>query len=108
MAVVGVGTEKLVDLFRSEWGYRGLLVKFKLEVGITREELLRVGEASRVASGADYLVANTLDMVEGPDAGAFLIGPAGHEWVPRGGLPDRLGPIEAGGGVPGPLPATHT
>jgi len=90
IAVVGVRTEKLVDLFRSEWGYRGLLVKFKLEVGIERDELLRVGEASRAASGADYLVANTLDMVEGPDAGAFLIGPAGHEWVPRGGLPERL------------------
>src|SRR4051812_35196433 len=91
IAVVGVRTEKLVDLFRSEWGYRGLLVKFKLEVGITRDELLRVGEASRTASGADYLVANTLDMVNGPNAGAFLIGgPAGHEWVPRGGLPDRL------------------
>ena len=90
IAVVGVRTEKLVDLFRPEWGYRGLLVKFKLEVGITRDELLAVGEASRAASGADYLVANTLDMVEGPDAGEFLIGPAGHEWVPRGGLPDRL------------------
>jgi phosphopantothenate---cysteine ligase (CTP) len=93
IAVVGARTEKLVDLFRSAWGYRGLLVKFKLEVGITREELLRVGETSRAASGADYLVANTLDMVEGPDAGAFLIGPAGHEWVPRGALPERLATI---------------
>jgi phosphopantothenoylcysteine synthetase/decarboxylase len=93
IAVVGVRTEKLVDLFRSAWGYQGLLVKFKLEVGITREELLRAGEASRAASGADYLVANTLDMVEGPDAGAFLIAPAGHEWVPRVALPDRLATV---------------
>ena len=94
IAMVGERTEKLVDLFRSEWGYRGLLVKFKLEVGIARDELLRVGETSRTASGADYLVANTLEMVDGPNAGAFLIGgPAGHEWVPRGGLPDRLARI---------------
>ena len=39
------------------------LVKFKLEVGLSREELIRVAEASRKSSGADYLVANTLDMV---------------------------------------------
>src|SRR4051794_24933297 len=90
IAVVGTPTEKLVDLFRTAWGYRGLLVKFKLEVGIPREELLRVGDASRRASDADYLVANTLDMVEGDKAGAFLIGATGHEWVPRGELPERL------------------
>ncbi len=90
VAVLAERTEKLVDLFRGEWGYRGLLVKFKLEVGIGREELLRVGEASRTASGADYLVANTLDMVEGPEAGAFLLSAAGHEWVPRAALAARL------------------
>jgi len=90
MAVLGRRTEKLVDLFRTEWKHRGLLVKFKLEVGISREELLRVGEASRRASGANYLVANTLDMVQGPDSGAFLLGDAGHEWVARANLPQRM------------------
>ena len=90
IAVLGERTEKLVDLFRGEWGYRGLLVKFKLEVGIAREELLRVAEASRTASGADYLVANTLDMVEGAEAGAYLLGATGHEWVPRASLAARL------------------
>jgi phosphopantothenate---cysteine ligase (CTP) len=90
VAVLGERTEKLVDLFRTEWGHRGLLVKFKLEVGLEREELLRVGEASRTASGADYLVANTLDMVEGPEAGAYLLSAAGHEWVPRAALAARL------------------
>jgi phosphopantothenate-cysteine ligase len=90
MAVLGRRTEKLVDLFRTQWKHRGLLVKFKLEVGISREELLRVGGASRRASGADYLVANTLDMVRGDQAGAYLIGDAGHEWVPRPELPRRM------------------
>ncbi len=96
IAVLGARTEKLVDLFRTAWGFRGLLVKFKLEVGIGPDELLRVAEASRRASGADYLVANTLDMVEGRGAGAWLLGPGpaggrdSHEWVPRGGLPERL------------------
>ena len=90
ITVLAQRTEKLVDLFRGEWGFRGLLVKFKLEVGIGREDLLRVGEASRTASGADYLVANTLDMVEGPEAGAYLLSATGHEWVPRGALPQRM------------------
>jgi phosphopantothenate-cysteine ligase len=90
IAVLGERTEKIVDLFRSEWNHRGLLVKFKLEVGITKDELIRIGQASRVASGADYLVANTLDMVEGVGAGAFLLSDAGEEWMPRDELPARL------------------
>ena len=65
-------------------------MKFKLEVGIGRDELLRVAEASRRASNADYLVANTLDMVQGPGAGAFLLGEGGHEWVARRDLPARM------------------
>ncbi len=90
VAVLGERTEKLVDLFRTEWKHRGLLVKFKLEVGVARDELVRIGQASRRASGADYLVANTLDMVEGAGAGAFLLGEGLEEWVPRDELPDRL------------------
>lgn len=90
IAVLGEQTEKLVDLFRRAWGYTGLLVKFKLEVGISREQLIEVGQASRVSSGAEYLVANTLDMVDGPDAGAYLLSDGRQEWIPRGQLPRRL------------------
>jgi hypothetical protein len=90
IAVLGEPTEKIVDLFRTEWRHRGLLVKFKLEVGISREELLRIGETSRVSSGADYLVANTLAMVNGSDAGAYLLRDGGHEWVARARLPGRM------------------
>ena len=90
IAVLGEPTEKIVDLFRGEWKYAGLLVKFKLEVGISRDELIRIGQASRRTSGADYLVANTLDMVEGAQAGAFLLGDAAEEWVPRAALAVRM------------------
>ena len=90
MAVLGRRTEKLVDLFRTEWGHRGMLVKFKLEVGIGTDELIRVADASRRASGADFLVANTLEMVTGNDAGAFLISDAGHTWIPRRELAQAL------------------
>jgi phosphopantothenoylcysteine synthetase/decarboxylase len=90
IAILGEPTEKLVDLFRTEWGHTGLLFKFKLEVGVGREELLRISRASRVASEANYLVANTLDMVEGPDAGAYLISDDGEEFVARAALAGRL------------------
>lgn len=90
IAIAGVQTEKLVDLFRTEWGHRGILVKFKLEVGLTKEELIQTGQASRAASGAEYLVANTLDMVDGADAGAYLLSERGAEWVSRATLAGRL------------------
>ncbi len=90
MAILGQRTEKLVDLFRTAWNFRGLLVKFKLEVGLTPQELIRVAEASRRASGADYLVANTLDMVTGDRAGAYLLSDQSPQWIPRGDLPARL------------------
>lgn len=100
IAVLGERTEKLVDLFRGQWGYAGLLVKFKLEVGIDEAELARVAEASRVASGADYIVANTLEMVSGPRAGAWVLGAGGfRERVDRASLPGRLAQLagESGG-----------
>jgi phosphopantothenoylcysteine synthetase/decarboxylase len=90
IAVLGERTEKLVDLFRAAWGHKGLLVKFKLEVGLSRDALIRIGQASRKASGADYLVANTLDMVSGDAAGAYLLSDAGEEWVPRADLARRM------------------
>ena len=55
-----VRAPKLVDRIRSDWKFRGVLVKFKLEVGLTDEQLLAVAERSRVHSGADLMVANTL------------------------------------------------
>jgi phosphopantothenate-cysteine ligase/phosphopantothenoylcysteine decarboxylase/phosphopantothenate--cysteine ligase len=90
IAVLGEQTEKLVDLFRKTWGHRGLLVKFKLEVGITPQELIQIGNTSRRSSGADYLVANTLAMVDGPGAGAYLLSDQPPEWVPRAELASRL------------------
>ena len=42
-----VRAPKLIDRVRDPWGFAGVLVKFKLEVGLTDEELLRVAERSR-------------------------------------------------------------
>jgi phosphopantothenoylcysteine synthetase/decarboxylase len=90
ISILGQRTEKLVDLFRRKWSYSGLLVKFKLEVGITPEQLIEGGQASRKASGANYLVANTLEMVQGERAGAYLLSDVGDEWVPRAELSNRM------------------
>lgn len=79
---------KLVDRIRDPWGFRGKLVKFKLEVGLSDAELLARGAAARTQSGADWLVANTL---EGMHDVAWLIGPDGSTTrLDRSELASRL------------------
>lgn len=68
---------KLVDRIRRDWGFTSKLVKFKLEVGITREQLQAIAEASRLQSQADLMVANTL---EGSREWA-LLGPVHGKYV---------------------------
>jgi phosphopantothenoylcysteine synthetase/decarboxylase len=83
-----VRAPKLIDCVRRDWGFRGLLVKFKLEVGIREEQLLAIAEDSRTHSEADLMVANTL---EGASEWA-LLGPFGGQYqhVPRPELAERL------------------
>jgi phosphopantothenoylcysteine synthetase/decarboxylase len=84
-----VRTPKLIDLVRSEWGFTGgLVVKFKLEVGVSDEQLLEIAERSRQQSAADLMVANTLEgapfwALLGPLEGRF-------ERVSRRALAGRL------------------
>lgn len=56
-----VPTEKIIDLIRSEWGFDGALVKFKLEVGRTDRELIEIARTSGAVSRADIVVANCLE-----------------------------------------------
>jgi phosphopantothenate---cysteine ligase (CTP) len=83
-----VRTPKLVDRVRTDWGFHGVLVKFKLEVDLSDERLLDVAERSRRQSQADLMVANTL---EGADAWAYL-GPldGGYQRIERIELSARL------------------
>jgi phosphopantothenoylcysteine synthetase/decarboxylase len=64
-----VRAPKLIDRVRPDWGFRGVLVKFKLEVGVEEARLLEIAERSRRHSSADLMVANTL---EGAAAWAYL------------------------------------
>jgi phosphopantothenoylcysteine synthetase/decarboxylase len=83
-----VRAPKLIDLVRSAWGFRGRLVKFKLEVGVDDKQLLDIAEESRVHSQANLMVANTL---EGAATWAFL-GPVAGEYarVSRRELPEKV------------------
>jgi phosphopantothenoylcysteine synthetase/decarboxylase len=83
-----VRAPKLIDLVRTEWSFRGVLVKFKLEVGLSEAELLGIAERSRNHSAADLMVANTYE-----ETGSWaLLGPleGGYEKVSRRELPGRL------------------
>jgi len=82
-----VRAPKLVDKIRTEWGYRKLLVKFKLEVGVTEDELRAIAEKSRQQSTADWMVANTLD---GAAEWALLGDERGYRKVTRAELPGAL------------------
>jgi phosphopantothenoylcysteine synthetase/decarboxylase len=79
---------KLIDRVRADWGFRGILVKFKLEVGAEEERLREIAEMSRCQSAADLMVANTAE-----SAGVWaLLGPVagGYERVLRPSLAQRL------------------
>jgi phosphopantothenate---cysteine ligase (CTP) len=83
-----VPAPKLVDRIRRPWDFNGTLVKFKLEVGLSDGELLEVAERSRLQSGADLMVANTL---EGMNDFAY-VGPLNgrYERVVRADLAGRV------------------
>jgi phosphopantothenate---cysteine ligase (CTP) len=56
-----VPTIKLVDKIREPWGFKGQLVKFKLQVDITNERLIEIAKESLAFSKADFIVANKLE-----------------------------------------------
>lgn len=80
-------TKKIIDEIRSNWGFDGVLVKFKLEVGVSNEELIKIAKRSRKESKADIIVANCL---EWSDKSAFIIGRKDVCEVERGILPVML------------------
>jgi phosphopantothenate-cysteine ligase/phosphopantothenoylcysteine decarboxylase/phosphopantothenate--cysteine ligase len=83
-----VPTPKLVDKVRAAWGFAGVLVKFKLEVGLSEPELAEVAERARVHSAADLMVANTLEGMR--DWALLGSGPGSYRKVTRAELADRL------------------
>jgi len=56
-----VPTEKIIDKIRKPWGFKGVLVKFKLQVDTSDEKLIEIAKKSRETSEADIIVANCLE-----------------------------------------------
>lgn len=52
---------KIVDFIRDEWGFDGILVKFKLESQKSDDELIEIALASMKKSKANFIVANCLE-----------------------------------------------
>lgn len=83
-----IPTEKLVDKIRSEWGFKGKLVKFKLQSNISDEKLIEIAKESMKVSGADLMVANCREWYK---ERAYIIGTDGLcENVSRNNLAGRL------------------
>lgn len=66
-----IPTEKIVDKIRRDWGFRGVLVKFKLQDGIEDKELIDIARKSRAQSDANMIVANCLESAK---ERAYVIG----------------------------------
>lgn len=83
-----VRAPKLTDRIRSPWGFAGGLVTFTLAADIGEDELVGLAEASRKRSGADLVVAATVDGA----AHWACLGPVGgrYDRVARRDLPDRV------------------
>ena len=84
-----IPTAKIIDQIRTPWGFKGTLVKFKLQVGMSDEELIAVATRSMEHSNADLIVANTL---EGMGSKAFIINAKGAPVITtnRRNLPAEL------------------
>lgn len=52
---------KIIDLIRTEWGFKGILVKFKLESQKSDKQLINIAIKSMKQSDADFIVANCLE-----------------------------------------------
>jgi len=81
-------TPKLIEQIRSLWGFRGRIVQFKLEVGITDDELIARARASLARSRGDLCVANCLEWMR--ERAYFVSADGSVESVPRKELPTAL------------------
>jgi phosphopantothenate---cysteine ligase (CTP) len=83
-----VRAPNLIDRVRSQWGFPGLVVKFKTASGVGDQELVESAEKSRLKSSADLIVVNTW---EAAHLWAFF-GPVDgrYDRVPRREIAERI------------------
>jgi len=66
-------TPKLISKIKNEWGYKGILVGFKLLVNTKRSELIDAARKSVVENGCDFVVANDLKDIKAGNHRAILV-----------------------------------
>jgi phosphopantothenoylcysteine synthetase/decarboxylase len=97
LAVLFEPTEKLIRLVRSEFGFGGFLVSFKLEPDMTDDDLLRAAQTALRENGADAIVANTLSMVHSPRPSRLLVSRGTARRFEVDELPAEIRRLVAGG-----------
>lgn len=85
-------TEKLVDKIRKNWCFTGKLVKFKLEVDISDEDLIEIAKKSRQQSKADFIVANSLEYFQNWTVPKMFIVDSNNDVIScsRAKLPEKI------------------
>jgi len=83
-----VPTEKIVDRIRDSWGFKGCLIKFKLQVDMSDEELIDVATKSMKHSHADIMVANCLEWSR--EKAYMIIDGLEPSCIERNSLPQNL------------------
>ena len=76
-------TPKLISKIRDEWGYKGILVGFKLLVGAAKSDLIDAARRSVVENGCDFVVANDLRDIKAGNHRAILVFKDSEYTVPR-------------------------
>ncbi|MEK7290947.1 MAG: phosphopantothenoylcysteine decarboxylase [Planctomycetota bacterium] len=72
LTVTLVKTSKIIKLIRKSW-LDAFLVSFKLEVGLSKDELVEKAYASLIENGANLVVANNQNDIAGDKHRAYLI-----------------------------------
>lgn len=66
-------TPKIISKIRNEWGYKGILVGFKLLVNAEKSELIDTARKSVIENGCDFVVANDLRDIKAGNHRAILV-----------------------------------
>ncbi len=53
-----IPTKKILTLFKKEWGFKGIVIGFKLETDIGEDELIQKARQKIVEGSADVVIAN--------------------------------------------------
>lgn len=70
-------TIKIVDYIKGIWGFKGLLISFKLLDGVSKEELLDIGNKQLLRTKSDYVVCNDLSDIKEEEHKAYIINEKG-------------------------------